>query len=163
MDTVIKHRKKLLRTYKSSKSSVDVINSAKELAVAVLHNPKLIPKHKRKILSEVQWLISEVDGKYSTRYRSKLVVDLAASPSDSAEKIQHEHVVARKEITAQLLADPDNAARILDQVVACVVAKSEHDRLAGSGSGWNRYKEAGIVVYDMSTTPPSHLDFTKRT
>jgi hypothetical protein len=66
MDTISRYRKKLIEPYGPSGKSTDVINSAKELAVAVLRNPNLILKHKRKVLSEVQWLISGVNGKYST-------------------------------------------------------------------------------------------------
>jgi hypothetical protein len=162
LDTIGKHRNKLVAPYSSSKSSADVVNSAKELAVAVLYHQKLILKHRRKILSEVQWLISEVDGKYSTRYRTKRVIDLAKSSPDSIEKIQHEHVIARKEITARLLANPEIATSTLDQVVACVVTKSEHDKLKGPASGWSRYKEAGRVVFDMSTDPPVVMDLEKQ-
>jgi len=158
LDTIAKHRKKLLMQYISSKAAADTINSAKELAVSVLHNPNLLLKHKRKILSEVQWLISEVDGKYTTRYRSKCVVDLAKSSPESAEKVQHEHVINRKEITTRLLTNPENAASILDQIKACIVTKSEHHRLRGPASGWKRYADAGIAVYDMSTNPPTALD-----
>jgi hypothetical protein len=88
MDTITKHRKKLIKPYEPSRNSAEVISSAKELAVAVLRHPTLIAKHKRKILPEVQWLISEVDGKYSTRYRSKRVVDLTTSSPESTEKIE---------------------------------------------------------------------------
>lgn len=158
MDTIARHAKRLIQCYSLSASSIEVIDSAKELARIVLHNPSLLPKHKRKILSEVQWLISEVDGKYRTRFRSKQVVDLARTSPRSLERIQHEHVISRKEITARLLANPNDASMILDQVTACVVTKDEHNRLRGRGIGWPRYREARIEVYDISTDPPLILN-----
>lgn len=159
MDTIQKHAPRLVQRYVRSANAEEVINSAIELAKLVLESPNLIKRHKKKILSDVQWLISEVDGKYTTRYRSKEVVDLANNDPTSGIKIQHEHVFARKAITEGILHDQPNVANILRKLVACVVTKSEHDRLTGPAYGWQRYANANIQVYDMLSNPPKIIDW----
>jgi hypothetical protein len=154
METIAKHAKRLGQRYSRSANSREVITSAKQLAQIVLRSSALLPRHKKKSLSEVQWLISLVDGKYTTRYRSKKVVDLARSYPKSSRKIQHEHVNTRKELTELILAKPKTLSALLDRVTACVVTQKEHKRLNNSARGWARYKEAGVLVYDMSTDPP---------
>lgn len=157
MDTISKHAKKLTDRYRPSKNSVAVIASAKELARLVLASDVLLKEHKRKMLSEIQWLISEVDGKYATRYRSRRVVDLAHTDPTSSEKIHHDHVTTRKEVTDAILEQPEGTDELLSSILACVVTKAEHDALKGAGGGWSRYKAAGIEVLDMSTNPPKLL------
>jgi hypothetical protein len=52
---------------------------------------------------------------------------------------------------------PENCERILENAVACVVTEEEHRALTKVGrenptlKGWDRYRKAGITVYDMRT------------
>lgn len=169
---VARHATNIVRQYAPSKNTRDVVASAKTLARLVLKSRSLLPNHKRKILSEVQWLISEADGKYTTRYRSKRVVDLANRYLESVGKgagkrrtanvqaearrelIQHEHVNTRKSITDKILKYPTQVVSILDQVIGCVVTKGEHARLRSAARGWGRYRNSGVRVYDMSFKTP---------
>ncbi len=159
MDTVSKHRKKLLTPYKRSTKADEAIASAKRLALLILSHDELLYKHRKKMLSEVLWLISEADGKYSTRYRSKEVVRLAREVPDCEEPIHHEHVNPRKKVTEFILSQqkrflkhPRSLEKLLDETVGCVVTRREHDNLMKSGDGWERYKN--VPVLDMSHTPP---------
>lgn len=65
---------KLASPYRRALRAVEVIKSAKNLAKLILSNEDLILPHKKRILSEVLCFLSEVDGKYAARYRSKEVV-----------------------------------------------------------------------------------------
>jgi len=160
-DTVEKHRKKLLAPYKQSKKSSAVVKSAKRLALLILGCEELLVSHRKKMLKEVIWLISEADGKYSTRYRSAEVVRLAREETSCNVLIQHEHVFPKAravdrllEDKEALLSDSERLSRVLDQTVACVVTKEEHRRLV-DGDGWERYRS--VAVLDMSTDPPSRV------
>lgn len=158
MVTVANHYKKLAAPYRRASRSTEVISSAKNLAKLILGSDDIILPHKKRILSEVLWFLSEADGKYSTRFRSKEVVRLAMEDPTSNVRIQHEHVYPRASVSAKLLdnvnyyrANPEALNLLLDETVGCVVTESEHIKLL-SGSGWKRY--AKVAVYDMSLSPP---------
>jgi hypothetical protein len=158
MVTVADHYKKLAAPYRRASRSTEVISSAKNLAKLILGSDEIILPHKKRILSEVLWFLSEADGKYSTRFRSKEVVRLAMEDPTSDVRIQHEHVYPRASVTAKLLdnidyyrANPEALNLLLDETVGCVVTESEHINLL-SGSGWKRY--AKVPVFDMSLSPP---------
>jgi hypothetical protein len=97
------------------------------------------------------WAITEAHGKYKTRFRSEGVRNTPDC------KIQHEHVSPRRELIGEIMKDPENCERILKDAVACVVTEEEHRLLTKVSKenpqlkGWQRYKEAGITVYDMRT------------
>lgn len=158
MDDIAKHAKNLKKPYVRSPKSEEIISSAKQLARLVLQDESLLQKHKISILSLVQWFVSEADGKHKTRYRSRRVVELATNDPYSVEKINHEHVFTRREVTQQLLTEPHRVDEILDAVLGCIVTKAEHDSMKGAGSGWARYKSARIEVLDMSAVPPTSHD-----
>lgn len=160
MDTIAQHHKKLASQFVRRGDSAAIVASAKKLAVLVLKNEELHMRHRKKMLKEVMWWISEADGKYSAQYRSKAVVDLARSEPTSTEKIQHEHVFPRAKVadellqnSAELLKSQDKLDEILDRTVGCVVLASEHRQLDDKAEGWKRY--AKVTVWDMSTDPPT--------
>ena len=160
METIAKHKTKLLSIYKESQHSHRTVASAKHLAMLVLKAENiLIEKHIKKILTEVLWMLSEANGKYDTRYRSSEVVRLAKEEPTSEVKIQHEHVFPRKGVIENILsqrqailADPNLLDEILDKTVGCVVTEEQHKALRKTEDGWHRYK--GIEVLDMSQNPP---------
>jgi hypothetical protein len=160
-DTIKKHRAKLLAPYEPAMRAASVVKSAKLLAQLILEAEELLPAHRKKMLKEVLWMISEADGKYSTRYRSAEVVRLANEQADSDVLIQHEHVFPKAKVATRLLrerqaflANPGELEKLLDQTIGCVVTKDEHNRL-GVGEGWARY--AAVPVLDMSATPPRRM------
>ena len=120
-------------------------------------------RHRKKMLKEVLWWISEADGKYATRFRSQAVVKLAENNPKSNEKVQHEHVFPRAKVADELLTrriellqNPSELETILDATVGCVVLASEHRKLNDKAEGWKRY--ANVPVWDMSTIPPTEVD-----
>jgi hypothetical protein len=128
-------------------------NSALTLVRLILNcGEDLLLAHKRKVLKDVVWIVTEADGKHRTRYRSKRVVDTAEKNPNSTELVQHEHVVGRSLIADRLIQYPDQAKQILNSAVACIVMRDEHIRLNDEVEGWRRYLEAeggSIEVYDM--------------
>lgn len=159
MDTIEKHARTLTRQFAQHPAARDIVASAKALAHLVLSSDQLMKRHKKKMLSEVLWLISAADGKHSTRYRSEEVVRLATHEPTSQVKIQHEHVHPRKRTVERLLRmqaqnlDPSTYLdEILDETTGCVVTAEEHKLLIDTADGWDRY--ATVAVLDMSTAPP---------
>ncbi|ARD43527.1 hypothetical protein [Colwellia sp. PAMC 21821] len=150
--------KKVKQAFISSPKANDKVLSAIEIAKAVI-GIDIMEQHKKKILTEVQWLISEAHGKYTTKYRTAGVL------SDSDESVQHEHVFPRKKLSLRILNDPINIEKYLKDVVGCVVTVNEHNLLSIAEKsnpeldGWDRYKAAGIVVYDMEQIPPIEVKF----
>jgi len=64
--------------------------------------------------------------------------------------LRHEHVMTRRELVNELYEVGEPVA--LMGARACVVTKKEHRVLdAAPGSSWERYKAAGIRVWDRST------------
>jgi hypothetical protein len=112
---------------------------------------QIMDEHKKTLISRMIWAITEAHGKYKTRFRSGGVLMTADC------KIQHEHVYPRKELIDEIMEAPENCDRILENAVACVVTEEEHRLLTKISkenadlNGWDRYKKAGITVYDMLT------------
>lgn len=101
----------------------------------------LYPAHKRELLSVCIWKITEADGKYKVRYWSEGSIS-------SNVKLQHEHVYERKTLISRLL-DGEPVESVICDAVACMVTKTEHERLTRSKQiGWARYKDAGVRVFD---------------
>lgn len=134
----------LKKPYKRNPQKDVLLDSITEVLKTVLPNPSITTKHKKEVIKIMLWNVSQIDGKYSTRYCSE------GTLNDIDEKVQHEHVITRKECTRRLLETPENIKEILSEVLACVVTESEHKKLSSvkNASGWDRYKIAGIRVYD---------------
>jgi len=166
MVTIADHYKKLRAPYRRSSKSTEVILSAKNLTKLILTSDDVILRHKKKILSEVLWFLSEADGKYSTRFRSVEVVRLATEDPTSKVRIQHEHVYPRALVSAQILDNvefyrnnPEKLDLLLEETVGCIVTETEHNSLL-AGLGWVRY--ANVPVYDMSESVPQLLTIEQR-
>jgi hypothetical protein len=126
--------------------------SAVALARAVLAvRDEALMFHLREFLTNAIWKYTESDGKYTTRYRS--VGSLGKPPS----LLHHEHVIPRKLLIDQILANPENVADVIATAIGCVVLREEHVRLNAVGKadasleGWERYRRAGVTVVDLST------------
>ena len=111
--------------------------------VIVAADGPILPTHRRRLLSTTVWKMTEADDKHNLRYRSKAALD-ATSRSD----VRHEHVIPRGVLVQRMMDEPHRVAEILSEAVACLVTKEEHLRL-GPGTGWDRYRLAGIEVVDM--------------
>ncbi len=118
-------------------------------AIYQLNGPFDLKRELReKLFRSVAWILSECDGKYTTRYRSTLALQ---APNGA---VQHEHVFP----ITQLYFLSRHGLSLKDALSlcsACVVTKDEHtrlsacDRLPDKPLGWKRYVAAGIQVMDM--------------
>jgi len=127
--------------------------SAVTLACAVLATRNVYEPQRRKLLSEILWFATQVDGKYTCRYRSAGARAVIAGGAET-KSLRHDHVLTRKELTEALVADPERADEIIRSALGCVVTKDEHDRLGSvspSASGWERYLAARVDVFDEQT------------
>jgi len=130
-----------------------VVKAGTATALFAASSPALdeLPRYRTELLHNVLWLMTAApSGKYATRYRTRGAVD------DPDASLRHEHVFTRKSVAEALLkATADDIEAILrDRAVACTVTAAEHDRLKPfdeTHQGWERYREAGVVVLDMLT------------
>ncbi len=127
------------------------------LAEVVASAEGLVLAHRTEVLSIAVWKFTEADGgKYGVRYRTPA----AAFADPPAEKVQHEHVITRKSLVAQMLREPDEIPAIMATALACLVTKDEHqllmaaEKAAPELTGWQRYQAAGLDVIDMATGQP---------
>lgn len=163
-DDIKTHASKLLTPYAASVKSAAKIQSAKTLVQIALKNADLYRSHRRKIISDAIWHITEADGKWKTRFKSRHVLYLAKNDPNSLVPINHEHVFTRKALvdeilsrSVELLSDLNQLDDLLGTAVGCIVTESEHDLLA-PGVGWARY--AGKVeVCDTAEIPPKLFEF----
>jgi hypothetical protein len=101
---------------------------------------------KKKMLVHGIWQVSEATGSFYTRYRSEGVIRTVGV------KIQRDHIYQKRTLVEQLLAPDSDLKAIIERARCCIVTKDEHDRLHqvdGGLDGWDRYRAAGVVVYDM--------------
>jgi hypothetical protein len=124
----------------------------KRSAVILAKLPGLLLEHRRECLGIALWKYTEAEGvsKHKTRLRSE---GSLADPSD----LRHDLVFQRANmIDALLRAKPEDVDSIIQGAVGCTVTNDEHTRLDRFKhlDGWERYRQAGIVVIDMETGKP---------
>lgn len=139
------------------------ITGLKQLVAHILTFDGL-SEYKREAIDRLLWNITEIDGKYRTRYRSEgaLFIDRQEdrrSRPPGQRLLQHEHVYTRSWLLRQLVERPGETSTILDLAIGCVVTRDEHAKLRAvrDQEGWARYRSAGIRVYDLASEPPSVL------
>jgi hypothetical protein len=133
--------------WQESADAVEVVASAKEAIAGIIQMGNgVLEEHKKILISRMIWKITEANGKYNTRYLSEKA--LKASKNDR----RHDHVWTRKQMVARILKNPNVLEREIKRATGCTVTKSEHDDLTKYDKdydGWDRYKEAGIRVWDQ--------------
>lgn len=141
-----------LPPWKPHKDSEQRKSSAVASAMALLASRESITTpHLKELLSITIWKHTECDGKYKTRYQS------LGALSRQQEKLNHEHVVQRKLLVEALLKDPTRCQEIFESAIACTVLEEEHKKIMqiektqSNLFGWDRYRAANIVVYDLLT------------
>jgi hypothetical protein len=132
------------------------LRSAAALARFALESAELTDDHRRQLLNNAVWYVSEAAGKYKTRYRSAGVLSLEADASVPMwrSKLRHDHVTTRRSILASLASPGADVEATLRSVISCTVTKPEHERLTkfdDTCAGWDRSIAARIDVYDMAT------------
>ena len=106
---------------------------------------------KKRMLVHGVWEVARASGNYYSRYRSERVRNTVGEP------IQRDHIFKKRTLVEELLSPSPNLDKILDQAQCCIVTKNEHDKLHDIDNnldGWDRYREAGILVYDMLHDKP---------
>lgn len=134
------------------KNSQERRESAVASATALLlARGDITTSHLKELLSITIWKHTECDGKYKTRYQSLGAI------THRKDKLNHEHVVPRKLLVKALLDEPSRCHEIFESAIACTVLKEEHKKIMQIEKtqpqlhGWDRYRAAGIVVYDLLT------------
>lgn len=128
--------------YKENEKKETYLNSIKNNILAILA-AKSEKHHKKDLLDICIWQITEIDGKYNTRYRSEGAMD-----KQNCNELRHEHVYQRKHLIERLL-EGDNIDKVISDATACIVTKAEHGKLSDTLIGWERYKYANIRVFDL--------------
>ncbi|MBI5599476.1 MAG: hypothetical protein HY890_07035 [Deltaproteobacteria bacterium] len=123
-------------------------------AIKVIVPLDIIESLKKGLISKCFWQITEADGKYETRYRSKGALDLydRGNSKELKKKLRHEHVFEKKRLIKKVIENPDKIEDIAGSAIGCTVTKEEHKRLSHSNpdfEGWERYKAADIKIYDL--------------
>jgi hypothetical protein len=101
---------------------------------------------KKTMLVSAIWQVCESTGSFRARHRSESVIRTVG------QKIQRDHIFKKQTLIAELLGSEPNLDTIIEQARCCIVTEDEHKRLHRideSLDGWDRYRAAGIVVYDM--------------
>jgi len=140
-----------LPDWKPRREAAACRTSSVALARAVLAaRDELAPAHLREALSIAVWKYTTSDGKYTTRFRSEAAL---YAPS---QLVHHEHVTTRRSLVDQMIAEPANVEKIMSTAIGCVVLRTEHatlgaiERANPSVTGWDRYRFAGITVWDLA-------------
>jgi hypothetical protein len=151
MPTIAACRTALLTDYQPAPNAAVKIASAHALVALALNDTTMMAAHRKHLLKLAQWWVTEADTKWKTRFRSAEVIRLAKEDAESNIRINHEHVYGRAQVADQMLASPSQVVPILALCVGCIVTVDEHVRLTRQTSfhGWDRYREAGVVVRDM--------------
>jgi hypothetical protein len=115
----------------------------------LLQTIRALPIHagiKKKMLNHAIWLVAEVSGNFRGRYRSAGVLKTVGVP------IQRDHVFPRKMLVEELLLPEANVTSVIERSQCCIVTREEHKLLTKVPQqfiGWERYKQAGVIVHDM--------------
>ncbi len=98
---------------------------------------------KKNLMDFLIWKITEINGKYKTKYRSKEAMNIK-----DTKKLHHEHVFSRKKLKEDLVnaKSLEEVRNILKKIEACIVTREEHKKLKNDIDGWERYKKANIEV-----------------
>jgi hypothetical protein len=128
----------------------EIFESAVRIVESVLRLD-VLKSHKRDIIDGMLWSITQARGKYTTRFRS-----VGACDAGKGVKLQHDHVIPRNELIADILREPGSARELLGSAIGCAVTAEEHRRLNEVTrkqpylKSWDRYQAAGITVRDMA-------------
>ncbi|MDO8558146.1 MAG: hypothetical protein Q7S09_03080 [bacterium] len=131
----------------------DVLLSATNAIDQILSMLNVIEKHKKEMLSDMIFKITEVDGKSSPPYLSKKVYKIRLAENEKNAGLVQDHVFTRKGLIQKLLKNPTRSKYILKNAISCTVTKEEHNKLSAikNADGWKRYKKAGIKVYSKQS------------
>jgi hypothetical protein len=116
------------------------------LLLDTVRQVKIAVPLKKRMLVHVIWEVAKATGNFYGRYRSEGVIERGGDP------IQRDHIYKKSTLVEELLSPSPDLDRVMGRALCCIVTKKEHDRLHDidkKRDGWDRYRAAGIVVYDM--------------
>ena len=105
---------------------------------------------KKRMLVHAIWEVAFATGNtqraFLGRYRTEGVI------REVGLEIQRDHVYRKEMLVRELLGVSPDLGNIIERATyCCVVTKAEHAKLDHRGiDGWERYRAAGIKVYDMA-------------
>jgi hypothetical protein len=103
---------------------------------------------KKRMLVHGIWEVARATGDFCGRYRSETVIRFEGC------KIQRDHIYQKSTLVEQLLGASPDIDSIMDRARCCIVTAEEHEklhRLQKNFDGWDRYRAAGVAVYDMQS------------
>ena len=136
-----RHQKRYVESPKTAQRLADIrklLDSIRRLPIG--------QSLKKTMLVHSIWQVSESTGSFYARHRSESVIRTVG------QKIQRDHIYQKRTLVAELLTPEPDLDAIIQQARCCIVTEAEHRRLHGVDAGldgWDRYRAAGIVVYDM--------------
>ena len=140
--------------WKQRKQGADYLRSAQFLTRLIVANrDSLVESHYNEMLKICIWKLTEAEGssKHNTRFRSTGAIQ------NPKGKLNHEHVVTSRDMRQRIMETPDLVDEIIAEAIGCTVLKSEHqelervEKLDPNLRGWDRYRAAGIEVWDLLT------------
>ena len=140
------HQKRYAQTEATAARLEDVktlLETLRGLSVA-------LPLKKRMLVHGI-WEVAKATGDFCGRYRSEAVI------RNPGQKIQWDHIYDKRTLVEELLGPAPNIDSIIERACCCIVTEEEHVKLHALSpklDGWERYRAAGIVVYDMGTESP---------
>lgn len=137
----------LSNMFEPNPEAEEIICSATTAIASILQmNQKVLPGHKRSLISRMIWKITEAHGKYNTQFCSEGALQ-------DAGNFRHDHVTTRKNLIDRLMKSPFDFESILKDAIGCTVTTVEHKNLSDLADeiiGWDRYKKAGVRVFDRA-------------
>ena len=139
-----------LKYRKPFKARVDLDQRLAEIVmvIAAIRTLEIHAVTKREMIDRALWLVAELSGNFSPRYRSDSALRMLGA------KIQRDHVFPRSTLIALILEGKEPLRDIIDRAVCCLVTVEEHSRLSIAPPeviGWERYRFADVIIRDMST------------
>lgn len=103
-------------------------------------------KLKKDIFDLIIWRITEIDGKYNTKYRSEKAKDIK-----DVKLLHHEHTISRKKLKEGLIhaKNINDVRKILRKAEGCVILREEHMKLNHKLEGRKKYRDVGIKLIKM--------------
>ena len=152
-------------THDPTKAEKIIISTTNAIKYILQFGDDVIKKHKKDLIDEMLWKLTEANGKYTQTFISEGAKEKYPRYPlgvDSKE-IRLEHVCTRDSLIEELIANPQAIDNILKKAIACIVTKEEHSRLPHDTKtcvGWERYEKAGIRVYNTKTSVWVNLQST---
>lgn len=101
------------------------------------------------LIHEATWFVP-LKVKQPAAHRFRYVSEQVRAMPRGSSAFEREHVRPRSRVEAEVRAatTEDEISRILSASIVCAVTEQEHARLNDRLDGWDRYRHAGVRVWD---------------